>query len=472
MMSYNPKSVLDINEYGNPFTKLNDGIDFLMREAKKKGYQAQITANYNFSGTTRYAVNQITQPTEYGEVSFALKLVNGKRMGAGSTTMIEEKGLMTLFEQVEKIMSGSPEIPFYQGLPDPRAGDPKNLGANDWSVEERVEEVLKAINAAEEIHDKVIVSGTASTTITYQRIVSTEGIDAESSSNGHYFKVNCIVESETDKSHRGYGQEEEYFRGNIPNVEEMSKEAANTAKDTLNLIDLPAKEYEVVLGPQAVSDLMLFAQFSLDPVSFHESNSYASDRLGDQIFDEKITMRDLPLEPELAYIVRSFDGEGLPTSNTTVFDEGVLKMIPYDSFNAARFLGDKNDATGHTFSFFGQTSAFFASGVFNAGQKKYRDLVSEIDNGLWVKNFWYNRFTIRKEGGLTGLTRNGLYHVKNGEIIGAVRNLRYTESFVRAFGPGNVISLSSDRKMYQLNTCPAAHLEKFNFSSVAHTTKQ
>ncbi len=443
-----------------------------MKMAKDKGYEAQVTAGYMFSGTTRFAVNQVTQPTEFGEISFSLKLAKGKSIGSGSTTMINENGLIELFDQVEKIVRGAPEIPFFQGLPDPRPGAPKNLGSEDWTVEDRAETVIRAINAAEENHKGIIVSGTASTSIHYQRIVNTEGIDVETSANGHYFKVNCILESENDKSHRGYGQEEVHFRKDIPNIEEMSTEAAQTANDTLHLIDLPAKEYEVVLGHQAVADLFLFAQFSLDPVSFHETNSYASDRLGDQIFDEKISAEDRPLDPALANIVRSFDGEGLPTDNFKVFEKGVLKMIPYDSFNAARFLGDKNSATGHSFTFFGQSTGMFASFVLGKGNKPYKELVGEIENGLWVKNFWYNRFTKRREGGLTGLTRNGLYHVKNGEIQGAVRNLRYTESFVNAFGPGNVISLSSDRKMYQLNTCPAVHLQSFNFSSVAHTTKQ
>ncbi len=469
---YNPRQIVRVEEYGNPFETLDRGIELLLRLAKERDYSAQITGTYLFSGTTRFAVNQVTQPTEFGEITFAVKLARGKSLGFGSTTMTDEKALEDLFGQVEATVKNSPEIPFFQGLPEPKEGTPINLEGPNWTIDERADAVVQAINSAEQVHEKGIVSGTASTTMQYQRIVSTEGIDVENSGNSHYMKVNCIVESDSDKSHRGYGQEEEHFRLKRPDIEKMAVEAANTAKDTLNLIDLPAKEYEVVLNQQAVSDLLIFAQFSLDPVSYHETNSFASDRLGAQIFDEKITIRDLPRDAERANIVRSFDGEGLPTSNTLVFDKGVLQLIPYDSFNAARYLGDKNAATGHSFAFFGQSSAIFASAYMEPGTKPTDKLVSEIDDGLWVKNFWYNRFTKRRDGGLTGLTRNGLYHVKSGEIVGAVRNLRYTESFVKAFGPENVISVSSDTKMYQLNTCPSLHLQSFNFSSVAHTTKQ
>ena len=103
------------------------------------------------------------------------------------------------------------------------------------------------------------------------------------------------------------------------------------------------------------------------------------------------------------------------------------------------------------------------------GSKTLDDQISEMEDGLYVKNFWYNRFTLRREGGLTGLTRNGLYHVKNGEIQGAVRNLRYTESFVNAFGHDNILSISRENRMFFMSTCPSMHLKGFNFSSIAHS---
>ncbi|NIR35084.1 MAG: TldD/PmbA family protein, partial [Actinobacteria bacterium] len=45
---------------------------------------------------------------------------------------------------------------------------------------------------------------------------------------------------------------------------------------------------------------------------------------------------------------------------------------------------------------------------------------------------------------VTGLTRNGTFMIENGEITGAVTNLRFTQSFVDALGPGRILGVGSD----------------------------
>lgn len=460
---YSPKSIINKEEHGDPFETIQEGLDWLVNQANKQGYQAQVTGNVTISGVTRYAISQVTQNTEINNISFDLKLVQGKRLAKASSTLIGEAGYKKLFDMVENNLKSSPEVSFYQGLPDPQDGEVVELGGKDWSIEARAEAVTRAVNAAEEIDPNVICAGTVTNNINYSHIVSTEGVDFEDASSGNYFKINSIVGPAEE---RGYGQEEINWRYNKPEIESMAKEATQTAVDTLELTTLEAQEYEVLLGPQAVSNLLIFILFSTDPTSFHESNSYASDKLGDQIFDEKLTIKDLPRNPEEATIVRSFDYEGVPTKDRDFIDNGVLTFIPYDSFFAAKYLDDPNMVTGHALT---EGNPIPVSAVVEPGNKSFDDQISEIDNGLYIKNFWYNRFTKRREGGLTGLTRNGLYRIENGEITSAVRNLRYTESFVKAFGTDNIVSISQERRKYNLAHCPSIHLNAFNFSSIAHT---
>lgn len=464
-MSYNPKQTINTQEHGNPFDTLEQGLEWLFNQAETRGYEAEISGQVNISGITRYAVNQVTQHTDINNLSFNLKLVEGKRMARASTTLLGKPGLEQLFDKVETNLRKSPEISFYQGLPEARKGETVDLSGVAWSIEDRADTVIEAVNAAQEIDGTVITAGTASSTISYTHLMSTQGIDVEDSGTTNYFKINAIL---GPPEARGYGQEEIYWRYDRPEITDMATNATQTSRDTLQLKTMDAQEYEVLLGPQAVSDLLVFVLFSADPVSFHESNSFTSDNLGAQIFDELLTIHDLPRNPREANIVRSFDAEGIPTTNQVFIDAGVLKFVPYDSFFAAKYLDDKNMVTGHAL---GQ-GAFPVSASVESGNKSLEEQISEVEDGLYIKNFWYNRFTKRREGGLTGLTRNGLYHVKDGEITGAVRNLRYTESFVRAFGPGNIVSLSKEKTKYNLANVPSIHLNKFNFSSVAHTTQQ
>jgi predicted Zn-dependent protease len=47
---------------------------------------------------------------------------------------------------------------------------------------------------------------------------------------------------------------------------------------------------------------------------------------------------------------------------------------------------------------------------------------------------------------VTGLTRNGTFMIENGRITGAVTNLRFTQSFVLALGPGKVLGIGDDAR--------------------------
>ncbi|MHA2028415.1 MAG: metallopeptidase TldD-related protein [Candidatus Kariarchaeaceae archaeon] len=465
-MSYNTKSLFKEEEHGNPFEFIETSIDWLLNETKKQGFDVQASAFLTVEGTTRFGRSQVTQHTDLNTISLNLKLAQGKRVANVSSSMTNPSGLQNLVDETVKSVKSTPEIEFFQGLPASRGGAPVDLSGKEWSIEDRADCIIESVNAAEEINNQAILAGTASETRLYTRIKSTEGIDIEDSSQRNYFKVNSIT---GEPEQRGYGQEELYWRHHEPDYAILAKEATQTAVDTENVITLDAKEYEVLLDTQAVADLVVYVLMSADSISFHESNSYTADRLGDQIFDKSFSIQNAPRNSQDVTNVASFDREGLATTNQHFIDQGVLKFVTYNSFMASKYLEDKNLATGT--SLFMPFGASFVpmSGLIDNGDKTTEQQISDMDDGLYVKNFWYNRFTLRREGGLTGLTRNGLYRVKNGEIQGAVRNLRYTESFVKAFGPDNIISLSKDRRMYYLSTCPSIHLKKFNFSSVAHS---
>jgi hypothetical protein len=74
---------------------------------------------------------------------------------------------------------------------------------------------------------------------------------------------------------------------------------------------------------------------------------------------------------------------------------------------------------------------------------------------------------------VTGLTRNGVWLVENGEVTRAVRDLRFTQSYPGALGPGAVLGVGSvastlpdswDLIGYR---APAVHLASWNFTGGA-----
>ena len=83
-----------------------------------------------------------------------------------------------------------------------------------------------------------------------------------------------------------------------------------------------------------------------------------------------------------------------------------------------------------------------------AGVVEFHDtdeMIKAVDKGLLVTRFHYvNGFINPPEAVLTGMTRDGTFLIENGEITSGIKNLRFTESLVKAFS--NIAMLSKDLK--------------------------
>jgi predicted Zn-dependent protease len=91
-----------------------------------------------------------------------------------------------------------------------------------------------------------------------------------------------------------------------------------------------------------------------------------------------------------------------------------------------------------------------------------------MKRGLLVTQFHYSNVVEPTKLTLTGMTRNGTFLVENGEIVGAVKNMRYTESVVEALK--RVSGIGGDAKLASALfggwvVVPSLRVEGFGFSS-------
>jgi predicted Zn-dependent protease len=96
-----------------------------------------------------------------------------------------------------------------------------------------------------------------------------------------------------------------------------------------------------------------------------------------------------------------------------------------------------------------------------------QDLITQCQKGLLVKRLWYIRYVDRKELLLTGMTRDGLFLIKNGRIIHPVKNLRFNESPVVFLQ--NVIAMSRPERVEDWAKVPGIMSEYFTFSSITES---
>jgi predicted Zn-dependent protease len=79
-----------------------------------------------------------------------------------------------------------------------------------------------------------------------------------------------------------------------------------------------------------------------------------------------------------------------------------------------------------------------------AGTSSREELVGGLERGLLVTRFHYTNPVHPKLAIITGMTRDGTFLVEGGELVGPVRNLRYTQSYLDALA--GVSAVGSSRK--------------------------
>src|SRR5213079_2523972 len=70
-------------------------------------------------------------------------------------------------------------------------------------------------------------------------------------------------------------------------------------------------------------------------------------------------------------------------------------------------------------------------------------LVSSVSRGILVTDHWYTRVLDPRTLVMTGLTRNGMWLIENGEVTRPLKNFRFTQSYPRALAPGAVLGVGT-----------------------------
>jgi predicted Zn-dependent protease len=104
------------------------------------------------------------------------------------------------------------------------------------------------------------------------------------------------------------------------------------------------------------------------------------------------------------------------------------------------------------------------------------DLIGRTSRGLLLTCLWYIREVDPQTLLLTGLTRDGVYLVENGEVTGAVNNFRFNESPVGMLNRitevgGTVPTLPREWADYFTRAAmPPVRVDGFNMSSVSQAS--
>jgi predicted Zn-dependent protease len=242
--------------------------------------------------------------------------------------------------------------------------------------------------------------------------------------------------------------------------------ATRKARESRDPTDLEPGRYEVVLEPQCVANMLLFLfayGFNARPVE--EGRSFV--RIGESQFDQSITLSDDVTDPEAVGI--GFDIEGTPKGRTDVVRDGLTSAVLHTRRTAGK-VGAKS--TGSAIEDGDSWGALPNNPALAAGDRTDDELIGGVERGLLVTDFWYVRILDPRTEVVTGLTRNGVWLIEDGRVVRPVTNLRFTQSYLDALGPGVVRGIGRERALISAgfegtHLVPSLHLASWNFTGGA-----
>ena len=258
----------------------------------------------------------------------------------------------------------------------------------------------------------------------------------------------------------------------------MDAELAQRLEWARRRVELPAGRYETLLPPTAVADLLIYQAWSSSARDAVEGRTVFSrpgggTRIGEKISGLPVSMRSDPREPGLEcapFVIAHASGD-----DVSAFDNGL-------PLRATEWLRDGELAhlatSRHTA---GLTGLPVAPAIDNlimdaGGTRSLEEMVADTGHhgrGLLLTCLWYIREVDPATLLLTGLTRDGVYLVENGEVIGEVNNFRFNESPVdllgRATEAGRTVPTLPREwsDWFTRAAMPALRIPDFNMSSVS-----
>ncbi|HEU0102528.1 MAG TPA: metallopeptidase TldD-related protein [Mycobacteriales bacterium] len=238
-------------------------------------------------------------------------------------------------------------------------------------------------------------------------------------------------------------------------------------------VDLPAGRYETLLPPSAVADLLVYAYWTAAGRDAAEGRTVFSrpgggTRVGDRIGPAGLRMRSDP-----AYSGAPFAVTTASSSVTSVFDNG-LPLTATDWLSDGVLTALVQTRATATAAGVPVTPYVHNLDVDGGGTATLDEMVAgTTGRGLLLTSLWYIREVDAPTLLLTGLTRDGVYLVEDGEVVGAVNNFRFNESPVDLLGRVTEVGRTQECLPRELSDyftwtrMPSLRVPDFNMSSVS-----
>jgi predicted Zn-dependent protease len=423
-----------------------------------KAAQTEVILTDTDSALTRFAKNTIIQNVSTKGIDLSARVTAGKCVGRASTNCLDDASLKAMVQQAiaqAKAERPGAEIPPMVGPQKYQKVDNFREATAALTPEARADAVAYIAGKCRAAN--VECAGAHSSSTGVMVLANSKGMFAYDLGTNAEFSVTVLT---ADSAGWAEGANRDCAK---IDTQKLSDTAFDKAVKSRNPQPIAAGEYTVVLEPAGVTDFLMYMARGFSAQAMQDGTSFLTGRLGTKVLGENITITDDAYNPEITGL--PFDFEGTPRQSLVLMEKGVPKNLVYDLKSAKK---DKTKSTGHALPQPNTIGGYPTNLIVDAGNSSLEEMIKTTKKGLLVTHFHYTNLAERREVVLTGMTRDGLFMIENGEVAHPVTNMRFTESTLRALS--NVELISRDRIFAQAFfgggfLVPAMKINKFNFSS-------
>ena len=385
-------------------------------------------------GSTRFALSRVHQNAESEQVTLRARVAMGRRVGVATTSDMRPEGVRAVLRRAYQVARSCPDDESFPGFAGARAGsrpDARPLYARS-TAEATAADRAEAVNVILKrlAGDALEAAGLVSTRTDRVAIINSAGL-----SDSFRATTACVrVFALEDSGASGYAGavHRDFERLDAAAIASTAARKAVRGRDP---VTIPPGDYDVVLEPTAVSEILEWMSFgSFGARSMEDGSSFLAGRRGDRVTGGDVTLRTTDWQAPLGAPAELFDAEGVERRAVTILDGGVACDAVHDRRTAARASTEREpvESTGHAPSD-GSTDPFVSHLEMEGGKDTFSGLVSRVGRGLWITRFHYvNGLLDTRRARMTGMTRDGTFLIEDGRVRRGVSNLRFTDSFLEA----------------------------------------
>jgi len=412
-------------------------MENILAQAKKVAEEAEVFMVSAEETPVQFEANRLKHIQSKRSRSVALRIIKGGQIGHATTTQLDNgHDLVNMaVESAQFGMSARFEFPSSASYPQIEVFDPDTESVSIERMIELGEELVTMVTgyAPEVICEAQVTKGIISV-----HIINSKGGQASYQKSTFSLGIEGALIRGTDMLFVGESQSSCHP---IPETKEVAEVVIRQLELAKNQASVPNQPLPIIFTPHGVASALippLMTAFNGKTVL--EGASPIGNRLGEQVFDERLQLWDDPL---IAYRPgsRPCDDEGVLSQRTALIEQGRVANFLYDLQTAAlahtRSTG--NGSRGHSGLLTPSPSAF----IIATGNTTFDKMVQDIKEGLVIEMLMGAGQGNILGGDFSGNVLLG-YKVENGKIVGRVKDTMVSGNIYQVLK--QITAIGSDAK--------------------------